>query len=387
MKAPFQTGYLQTLYKTNVCGVFIDLQKAFDTVDHKILLDKLYHYRVRGQNHLWFESYLTDRKQKVKIASVDSRLMKISCGVPQGSILGPLLFLLYINDLRHATQKSLVHHFADDTNLIVSDRNLKNLRLKMNEELKSLYEWLCANRLSLNVVKTEFLLFRNNLSKNENFKFTLRLNNKTLYESHHVKYLGIIIDNKLNWKSHMNELTKMPGKAIGLLSKIRHFVTSSTLKHLYHSLFNSHLVYGCILWKTATDVQLNRVRTLQKRAIRTIAYSRYNDHTSQHFRNLKILKLNDSLKLQELLFMHDFEKNQLPNGLNWLFQRIGNVHNRLTRLSSARGLHTQKFNTTTHGLSSLRYSGTKALNCLKSDPVFNNMINKRHLRRIFSNLD
>ena len=382
----------------NLCGVFIDLQKAFDTVNHKILLDKLYHYGVRGQARLWFEPYLTDRKQKVQIASIDSRLMKTSCGVPQGSILRPLLFLLYIsdlrpllfllyiNDLRHATQKSLVHHFADDTNLIVSDRNLKNLRLKMNEELKSLYEWLCANRLSLNVVKTEFLLFRNNLSKNENFKFTLRLNNKTLYESHYVKYLGIIIDNKLNWKSYKKELTKTLGKAIGLLSKIRHFVTSSTLKHLYHSLFNSRLVYGCILWETATDVQLNRLHELQKRAIRTITYSRYNDHTSQHFRNLKILKLNDYLKLQELLFMHDIEKNQLPNGLNWLFQRIGNVHNRLTRLSSARGLHTQKFNTTSHGLSSLRYSGTKALNCLKSDPAFNKMINKRHLWRIFSNL-
>ena len=185
--------------KTNVCGVFIDLQKAFDTVNHKLLLDKLYHYGVRGQAHLWFESYLTDRKKTVRIASVDSSLMKILCGVPQGSILGTLLFLLYIYDLRHATQTSLVHHFADDTNLIVSDRNLKNLRLKMNEELKSLYEWLCANRISLNVVKTEFLLFRNNLSKNGNFKFTLRLNSKTLYESHHVKYLGFIIDNKLNW--------------------------------------------------------------------------------------------------------------------------------------------------------------------------------------------
>ena len=197
-----------------------------------------------------------------------------------------------------------------------------------------------------------------------------------------MKYLGIVIDNKFNWKSHISEPTKTLGKAIGLLSKIRHFVTSSTLKHPYHSLFNSHLVYGCILWKTATDVQLNRVRTLQKRAIRTITHSRYNDHTSQHFRNLKILTFIDSLKLRELIFMHDFEKNQLPNG----FQRIGNVHNRLTRLSSARGLHTQKLNTTTHGLSTLRYTGTKALNGVKSDPVFNNMINKRHLRRIFSNL-
>ena len=227
--------------KTNVCRVFGDLQKAFDTVNHKILLDKLYYYGVRGQAHLWFESYLTDRKQKVQIASVDSRLMKISYGVPQGSILGPLLFLLYINDLRHTAQKSLVHHFADGTNLIISDRSLKNFRLIMNEELKYLYEWLYANRLSLSVVKTEFLLFRNNLSKNKNFKFTLRLNNKALYESYRVKYLGIIIDNKSNWKSHINELTKMLGKAIGLLSKIRHFVTSSTLKHLYHSLLTHTL--------------------------------------------------------------------------------------------------------------------------------------------------
>ena len=174
-----------------------------------------------------------------------------------------IIVLIYVNDLRHATQKSLVHHFADDTNLIASDRSLKNLRLTMIEELESLYEWLCANRLSLNVVKTEFLFFRTNLSKSENFKFTRRLNNKTLYESHHVKHLGIIIYDKLSWKLHINELAKTPGKATGLLSKIRHFVTSSTLKHLYHSLFNSHFLYGCILCKTATDFKLNRVRTLQ----------------------------------------------------------------------------------------------------------------------------
>ena len=188
----------------------------------------------------------------------------------------------------------------------------------------------------------------------------------------------------MNWKSHINELTKTLGRAIGLLSKIRHFVTSSTLKHLYHSLFNSHLSYGCILWSSATDAQLDRIRKLQKRAIWTITFSGYNDHTSQHFRDLKILQLDDILSLQKLLFMHDFEMNRLPTRLNWLFQRVENVHNRLTRLSSARGHHSQKFNTTTYGLSSLRYTGTKALNALKNDLLFKNVTNKKQLKCIFS---
>ena len=167
--------------KVNVCGVFIDLQKAFDTANHKILLDNLYHYG----------------KQYVQINCIDSSLKTISCGVPQGSILGPLLFLIYLNDLRYATPNSIVHHFADDTNLIIS-----------NKSLESLYNWLCANRLSLHVAKTEFLLFRNNLSENMNFNLTLRFNNKTLHKSHRIKNLGILIDNKLNWKPHINEMQK-----------------------------------------------------------------------------------------------------------------------------------------------------------------------------------
>ena len=112
------------------CGVFIDFEKAFDTVNHKILLAKLDHYEIRGTVNSWFQSYLNGRQQKVTIDGVSSQYQTITCGVPQGSILGPLLFLLYINDMHRAVKHSIVHHFADDTNLLCSDKNPKSLRKK-----------------------------------------------------------------------------------------------------------------------------------------------------------------------------------------------------------------------------------------------------------------
>ena len=142
------------------CGVFVDLEKAFDTVNHNILLTKLHHYGIRGIANTWFSSYLSNRKQKVSLNGVSSPFLDVVCGVPQGSILGPLLFLIYINDMNIAIKNSIVHHFADDTNLLYSHKDPKILRLKMNEDLKLLFTWLCANRLSLNVSKTEFILFK-----------------------------------------------------------------------------------------------------------------------------------------------------------------------------------------------------------------------------------
>ena len=141
------------------CGVFIDLKKAFDTVNHQILLKKLEHYGIRDKALLWFSSYLTDRKQYVHLNGCNSDIKEITCGVPQGSVLGPIHFLLYINDLPNISDKLKFYLFADDTNIYLDDANLKNLEKCMNNELKRLYEWLCINRLSLNISKTNFVIF------------------------------------------------------------------------------------------------------------------------------------------------------------------------------------------------------------------------------------
>ena len=144
-------------------GVFIDLQKAFDTVNHSILLEKLDHYGISGISNTWFRSYLTERQQFVSISGDKSELTTIEHGVPQGSVLGPLLFLIYINDLHQCIINSTSFHFADDTNLLFVPPNRvrnRNIVRRLNVDLKSLNNWLLANKISLNSSKTELIVFR-----------------------------------------------------------------------------------------------------------------------------------------------------------------------------------------------------------------------------------
>ena len=230
--------------KTFTCGVFIDLEKAFDTVNHDILLKKLQHYGIRGSQNSWFQSYLSNRKQKVKFDNDFSENLGISCGVPQGSILGPLLFLIYINDMHVSVKYYKMFHFADDTYLKYSDKCERSLRKKMNHDLALLFDWLCANRLSLNVLKTEFILFKTTHMA-LNHRFTLKLNGKTIFASKKVKYLGLIVDENLTWGHHIFELRKKLNRANGILSRLRYSnCPASVLLCVFHSLFMSHATYG-----------------------------------------------------------------------------------------------------------------------------------------------
>ena len=174
------------------CGIFVDLQKAFDTVNHEILLDKLNYYGFRGVSNTWFRSYLLDRKQKVCINGFESQIKPVHHGVPQGSVLGPILFLLYINDLHKCIKFSENYHFADDTNLL-SISDYKTLQNNINCDLKSLHKWLLANKISLNKDKTELIFFHKVRTKIP-IDIKIKMNGLRLCHSNRIKYLGIYID-------------------------------------------------------------------------------------------------------------------------------------------------------------------------------------------------
>ena len=225
-----------------VGGVFIDLQKAFDTVNHDILCEKLAYYGFRGNCQLLIKSFLSNRQQFVSINGFDSSKLDIKCGVPQGSTLGPLLFLLYINDLRFALKDSIASHFADDTCILYASNKLKSIETVLNCDLRLASDWLNANRLSLNVDKSKLLIFKSKQRKFNKDSISIKLGGVKLTPTDNVKYLGLHIDQNLSCDVQTNQLSKKLSKANGILAKLRPFFTpKETLISVYYSIFYSHL--------------------------------------------------------------------------------------------------------------------------------------------------
>ena len=189
------------------CGVFIDFSKAFDTVNHEILLKKLESYAIRGMPLKWFTSYLNNRQQYVAIGHTESPRQAMTCGIPQGSTLGPLLFLLYINDLPNCSENLTFRIFADDTNLFASARDLKNLETLINSELGKVKVWCDVNELSINFIKTNYMIIKSNRKASGSIEVKLQNIDGSSYlldRKDHIKYLGVMIDESLSWKYHIS---------------------------------------------------------------------------------------------------------------------------------------------------------------------------------------
>jgi len=316
--------------KESTIGVFIDLKKAFDTIDHSLLLKKLALYGIRGIALDWLTSYLSDRSQYVKFNNEMSSCKSIICGVPQGSILGPTLFILYVNDMCNVSDVLKCILFADDTNLFYTGNNIDDMCNVMSSELEKLNLWFKVNKLSLNVKKTNFMLFSQKRAKND---LRIAIDNHNLDRVEVTKFLGVYIDSNLNWLEHIAHVKKKIAIGLSVLHRVKGIVNPSALYALYCTIILPHLMYCSEIWGQTYAYVLKPLSVLQKRAVRVIcgANNYYRDHTKPMFQKYKLLNIYDIITYKSMCFMYKVKYNLLPINLQCMFDSTEDRHNHNTR--------------------------------------------------------
>ena len=354
--------------KEFTCGIFIDLKKAFDTVDHTILLCKLQHYGFRGIIHDWLSSYLTNRFQTTQIESNISTKEKTLCGVPQGSVLGPLLFLIYINDIHRSSDKFNFHLFADDTNLLYSDKNPKTLEYIVNTEFAKVYDWLQANKLAMNFKKSNFVMFYP-YQKNLNYQISVSIFDKkvgkyfSLERKEYLKYLGVLFDEHLTWKHHIDYVASKISKTVGIIARLRHFVPFQVVTSIYRSLILPYLSYGITIWGNTSQIFLKKLLVLQKRVLRIMHFANNRDHAVPFFKNTTNLPVNMLYFESVSKLMYDVNNDLAPKNITDLFTQVATVHTYGTRASIA-GNYQIKYSRTTLQKNAFSRVGAKIWNSL-----------------------
>ena len=307
-------------------AIFIDLKKAFDTVNYEVLLEKLSFYGVKNVENNWFRSYLTDRVQFVQLpCGTISDEKIVTCGVPQGSVAGPLLFLIYINDLSNATDLFTIL-FADDTTLQITSDDPEFATFKLNLELEKASDWFAANLLTLNAKKTKYMVFKRqscHLHLGQLYidgEAISRVGESCTEKS--FKFLGHHLDENLTWNYHVNHVHKKLVSANFALSRSKAFLPARVLKTIYRSLFESHLHFGSIVWGCARSQSLHKLEVQQKKAIRHIKNLRYNAHTGDHFKQLEYLQIRDLISFNQAIFARKYSNGKLPSSFNHMLPSV-----------------------------------------------------------------
>ncbi len=298
--------------KEIIASVFLDLSKAFDTLNHDILFSKLERYGIRGVALNWVKSYFNNRTQFVQYNKFSSARIATQCGVPQGSILGPLFFILYINDLPNASHLVKPLLFVDDTSICYASSDPIVLATVLNEALLNISTWMKANKLSVNIDKTNYIIFQPTQKKSCTYEILLLLDDRLITQKKQIKFLGVLLDENLSWKPHINYVCKKVSKSIGVIYRARFNLSKSTKLSLYYTLIYPYLIYCNTIWSSTYVSNLKRLQVLQKRIVRLLTSSSFLAHTAPLFKKLKILDINGIDSFCTGIFMYSYHNKLLP---------------------------------------------------------------------------
>ena len=308
-----QQTLLDSLSKRQVSLLlFIDFSKAFDMVEHSILLKKLEHYGIRGTALQWMRSYLENRMQFVSIDGVDSTTRHMKYGVPLGSILGPLLFIIYINDIPHVSNLAKFILYADDANIIITGNNIAEVDMQLRELCESLLRWVHSNGLYLNLKKTNYMIFSR--SRKLELPRPLTISNFLIEQKSEARFLGVIVDENLTWSRHVKTVRSKMTRYLGLMYKLKSQLPVKVRIQIYHSFVQSHINYCSLVWGFSAKSNIESLFTAQKKGIRAIVPGFINyryrldgtlpGHTKSYFSKYDILTVHSIIVLNTLIFIH-----------------------------------------------------------------------------------
>ena len=331
-----QNSLLESLSKRQVSLLLlIDFSKAFDMVEHSILLKKLEHYGIRGVTLKWMESYLNDRKQYVSVNGSCSSVHNIKFGVPQGSILGPLLFIVYINDIPEISRFAKFILYADDANIILTDETVEGINRQLSILVNNLVEWVRSNGLALNLKKTKYMIFSR--SRGIELPSPLVISNTAIERKKEARFLGVIIDESLSWSAHIKTVLSKMSRYVGIMYKIKKYLPVTARLQIFHSFVQSHINFCCLIWGFAAKSHIEAIFTKQKKGIRAIipGYINYKfkdgkipGHTKSAFTNYKILTIHGIITMNSLVFLRKARHfpSQLPPSMVTTISNESPVH-------------------------------------------------------------